>query len=462
MVPSFLTRRILATVAVLGALAACTPTSTTTITTVAERRVAALPGDAATMNRFTAARPNAPVRSNAAIAADFLDLSFAMESGRPITRMTRFEGPISISVNGSPPPTLVADLDALIGRLRREAAIDIRRVSAGDGPASITIETLPRARMQRVVPQAACFVVPRVSSWAEFRRARGSRDLDWTTLTGRDRVAVFIPSDVSPQEVRDCLHEEVAQALGPLNDLYRLPDSVFNDDNFHAVLTGFDMLILRTYYDAELANGMTRAEVSARLPGILARLNPGGARAASGNVRATSRAWITAIETALGPGTSEAGRIQAAERAVTIARNAGWEDTRLGFSFFALGRLTLSRDVERSVQAFQTAAAIFERAAPGGIQSAHVDMQMAAFSLSAGRADEALRLTSRALPAATRAENAALLATLQMIRAEALDDVGRTAEARAVRLDSLGWGRYGFGSNAAVGARLSEVAALSP
>jgi hypothetical protein len=49
-----------------------------------------------------------------------------------------------------------------------------------------------------------------------------------------------------------------------------------------------------------------------------------------------------------------------------------------------------------------------------------------------------------------------------MIRAEALDDVGRTAEARAVRLDSMGWGRYGFGSNAAVGARLSEVAALSP
>jgi hypothetical protein len=46
---------------------------------------------------------------------------------------------------------------------------------------------------------------------------------------------------------------------------------------------------------------------------------------------------------------------------VTIARNAGWDDTRLGFSFFALGRLTLSRDVERSVQAFQTAAAIFER-----------------------------------------------------------------------------------------------------
>jgi hypothetical protein len=53
------------------------------------------------MNRFTAARPNAPVRSNAAIAADFLDLSLRHGIGPPITRMTRFEGPISIAVNGS-------------------------------------------------------------------------------------------------------------------------------------------------------------------------------------------------------------------------------------------------------------------------------------------------------------------------------------------------------------------------
>jgi hypothetical protein len=275
-------------------------------------------------------------------------------------------------------------------------------------------------------------------------------------------VAVFIPNDVSPQEVRDCLHEEVAQALGPLNDLYRLPDSVFNDDNFHAVLTGFDMLILRAYYDDDIATGMTRAEVSARLPAILARLNPEGERRPSRTAVATSRAWIDAIETALGPGSSEAQRIRSAERAVTLARNAGWEDTRLGFSHFALGRLTLSRDADRSVQAFQTAASIFGRAAPGGIQAAHVDMQLAAFSLSAGRAEEALRLTERAIPAATGAQNAALLSTLLMIRAEALEDVGRAAEARAVRLDSLGWGRYGFGSNAAVGARLTEVAALSP
>jgi tetratricopeptide (TPR) repeat protein len=176
----------------------------------------------------------------------------------------------------------------------------------------------------------------------------------------------------------------------------------------------------------------------------------------------TPRAWITAIEAALGPGQSDEARVSAAQRALRLAQQRQWTDTRLAFSYFALGRLTLSRDVETSIEAFQSASTIFERVAPNGIQSAHVDMQLAAFALSAGRTEEALRLTERALPAATQAQNASLLSTLLMIRAEALDDVGRASEARSVRLDSLAWGRYGFGSNAAVSARLTEVAALSP
>ncbi len=66
------------------------------------------------------------------------------------------------------------------------------------------------------------------------------------------------------------------------------------------------------------------------------------------------------------------------------------------------------------------------------------------------------------LATAERYENAALLATLMLLRAEALDLTGRVAEARAVRLDSLGWARYGFGSDWAVRAKLREIAALNP
>jgi hypothetical protein len=453
--------RALCLVATLG-LSACV-SSGPPVREVAERRATPeIVGTIPAMNQFGAARPEAPGRSNAEIAADFLDLTFQMESGRQIARMSRFDQPVTVAAAPGGPPSLARDLDRLLHRLRQEAGIDIRQVPHGDGMASITIETLPRNRMQRIVPEAACFVVPRVSSWAEFRRNRTSRTMDWTTLDARERVAVFIPSDVSPQEVRDCLHEEVAQALGPLNDLYRLPDSVFNDDNFNAVLTGFDMLILRAYYSDALRSGMTRAEVRAVLPRLLDRLNPRGAAGAAERAPATPRAWVAAIETALGPGTRDAQRVAAAERALTIARRADLSDARLAFSYFALGRLSLSTDPEASLNAFLAASNIYDRIAPGGIHTAHVDMQLAAFALSSGNAEDALRLTGQAMPAATRAQNAALLSTLLMIRAESLEALGRSSEARQVRLDSLAWGRYGFGNNAAVGARLTEVAALSP
>ena len=49
-----------------------------------------------------------------------------------------------------------------------------------------------------------------------------------------------------------------------------------------------------------------------------------------------------------------------------------------------------------------------------------------------------------------------------MVKAEALDVLGRGDEADEVRLDSLGWARYGFGSDAEVRARAREIAALAP
>ena len=49
-----------------------------------------------------------------------------------------------------------------------------------------------------------------------------------------------------------------------------------------------------------------------------------------------------------------------------------------------------------------------------------------------------------------------------MFKAEALAMQGRDPEAAALRLDSLGWARYGFGSDRNVRARLREIAALNP
>ncbi len=425
-------------------LAACTPGPTGPEDGPEAR--AALPNQDAlpAMKTFSTPRPTPPQRANRDIMRDFLDLSFEMESGRTLPHFSRAEGPVTVRLAGAPPATLTADLDRLIGRLRTEAGLDIRRVSTGD--ATVTIEVVSGARIRRHVPTAACFVVPNISRLADYRAARRLGRTDWTQIKRRDQIAIFVPGDASPQEARDCLQEELAQALGPLNDLYRLADSVFNDDNMHSVLTGFDMLILRAYYAPELSPGMTRAEVAARLPAILSRLNPQGDRIASRDRPATPRAWTRAIQTALGPGTRAAGRRVAAERAVRIAQAAGLADHRRGFGHFVLGKLMQADDPDLARDQFIAADRAYRRSPGTDVHRAHVAVHLASAALDDGRARDALTQVDPYLDIAERHENASLLATLLMLRADALDMTGQTDAAHGTRLDSLGWARYGFGS----------------
>lgn len=443
-------------VLIASVLAGCTTIQPQDIPSRARIAESSLPP----MKGFASARPRAPSQSNANIAADFLSLHFELESGRSLPVFTRFETPITVRVTGKPPASLTPDLRRLLTRLRREAGIDIREVS-GDS-ASITIEAVSRAEIRRALPNAACFVVPNASSLDEFRRNRRSPSNNWSTLQSRDRLAVFLPYDSTPQEIRDCLHEELAQAIGPLNDLYRLPDSVFNDDNVHTVLTGFDMLILRATYAPELHSGMTKADVAAELPDILSRMNPHGDRLPARAISATPRNWINAVQTALGPGASHSARKNAAQTAAATAQQLGWQDHRRAFGYYMLGRMTQLQDPVLAQRYYNSALSYLKRVPAGELHRAYVVTQTAAYAIATGDGDEALRQISPHLDTAARSENAALLATLMLLQAEALDLIGQTEAARSVRLDSLGWARYGFGSDWAVRAKMQEIAALNP
>ncbi|MGR3494295.1 DUF2927 domain-containing protein [Citreimonas sp.] len=449
--------RILAVLAAV-ALGACAQTPAGEFASRAGPRAVApaLPA----MKSFTAPRPRASTASNDDIARDFLDLSFALESGNPLPRMTRFEGPITVRLTGASSPSIQTDLSRLLARLRTEAGIDIRQTRGS--AAQITIQAVRRDDIRAALPEAACFVVPNISSLDEYFRVRGAERTRWSRLQRRERLAIFLPADASPQEARDCLHEELAQAIGPLNDLYRLPDSVFNDDNFHAVLTGYDMLILRVYHDAALSNGMTRAEAAARVPAILARLNPRGEGVAPRALPDTPRAWIDAIQRALGPGAGPVARRRAARDAVRIATDAGWTDHRRGFAHFALGRLIQRTDPAGAQRQFVLAMRHFGGGPETALHRAYAAAQLAGHELARGDGEAALAVLTPHLAIAAEVENAALLATLLLLRAEALEMTGRVSEARAVRLDSLGWARYGFGPDWAVRAKLREIGALPP
>ncbi|MGZ9812414.1 DUF2927 domain-containing protein [Pseudoroseicyclus sp. H15] len=412
------------------------------------------------MRSFSARAAAPPTRSNAEMARDFLDLSFQLESGRDLPIMTRFEEPITLQLTGAVPATLANDLTVLLSRLRSEAGINI---SLTDQPgASIIVEAVPQSELNAAVPRAACFVVPRIQGWQDFLANRRSAALDWATLTKREHASVFIPSDAAPQEIRNCLHEELAQALGPLNDLYRLTDSIFNDDDIHTVLTGFDMLMLKAYYAPELPSGTTRAQAAARLPGLLARYNPAGQSRPSSGYSSTPRAWQDLLETALASSGSPGARRRAAADAVNQAQTLGLSAPQQGIAWYVLGRLELGRDRGRARSAFQNSALLFAQAPDTSLHGAHVALQLAAFALEDGDAEEVLRLTEPAIAVARRAENAALLSTLMMVGAQGLTLLGRNDEAQALTMDSLGWARYGYGADSVVRARQREIEGLSP
>ncbi|MEM8730924.1 MAG: DUF2927 domain-containing protein [Pseudomonadota bacterium] len=443
------------TLAAIG-LASCTTPPKSSVPTRAVVADSTLPP----MKVFANARPKAPIMSNSDIAGDFMALHFQLESGRSLETFTRFEGPISVRVTGAPPASLGPDLTRLLTRLRSEAGIDIREVTSGT--ANITIEAVPREEIRRSLPLAACFVVPNVSSLAEFRRDRRKSKTNWALLETRERLAVFVPNDTSPQEVRDCLHEELAQALGPLNDLYRLSNSVFNDDNVHRVLTGFDMLILRTTYAPELRSGMSRTDVAAQLPSILARYNPQGAGKPRVGVQPTPRTWINAVQTALGPGASPNARRAAAEASLATAAENGWEDHRRAFSHYIVGRMAQVTDGDRAERHYESAVYFLQRSPGTELQRAYITTQTAALDISRGDPARAMTRLNPAIAEAERAENAALLSTLMLLKAEALELLGKPDQARMVRLDSLGWARYGFGADWVVRQKMREISALNP
>lgn len=403
--------------------------------------------------------PQQSVMSNTEFQSIFLDMAFKMESGRVLPVLSRFEGPITVRMIGDVPVSARADLTQLIARLRSEAGLDVREVAA-DQSASINIDFRPRREMARVVPMAACFVVPRLVSFDEYKTNRNGPAVNWTTVIARDKVAVFVPSDSPAQEVRNCLHEEVGQAMGPLNDLYHLPNSVFNDDNLHTTLTSFDMRLLRAYNAPELKSGMNATEVAARLPAVLARVNPRGQGLQGNAYRIAPRSWVAAVEQAFGVGGTPGSRVQAAEQMLNIAMAQGWRDNRLGFSYYAKGRALSTSHPAQAVAAFAEAARIYRTIPGANVQLAHVEMQLAAIALASGQPSQAISFADRAIPVAQSAENALLLATLMLIKAEALENTGNATAAHALRLDSLGWARYGFGSDGQMRARQTEIAKL--
>jgi hypothetical protein len=389
-------------------------------------------------------QPQGVARSNADLAEDFLDLTFELESGETLEGLLRYEAPVRIYVRS-----------AALAPYRRISrpfsnACGARRDWTSPRPSD------PRRRRStsRPCPPRSS---PRLSHRRLLHRARRDQLGRLPAPPGRGPPALVGPA--AARRRRDLParrhhaagrarlhHEEITQALGPANDLYRLPDSIWNDDNFHGIATPFDMLMLRTLYQPEFRSGMTRPEAAAVLPRVLNRVNPRGRGLPRQRRHPESRAWANAIEVALARGVSPQERLGAARVAAEIALEMRPVDHRLEVSLLTLGRLTIRRDPATAARHFAEAYNLSRRRfGDDDVRTAQAGVHVAALAVSTGQPEVALTIAERHLDAARRAQNAILLAGLLSIRAESLLELDREDEARAARLDSLRWARYGFG-----------------
>lgn len=384
-------------------------------------------------------------RANTDIADEFLDFMYVNELGGDTKTFSRFDGPISIRFAQPAPPLASRDLNRLIARLRTEAGIDIR-LGAAEEPVNIYIHRMPMAKLQNLAPNAACLVVPNARNAKEFRAGWRSGKTQWHNVITRTTASVFLPSDQSPEFERDCMHEEVAQALGPLNDLFRVPNTIFNDDDMHGVLTPYDMLILRLAYSPELRIGMSAPQVRARLPGLLARLNPKGEGYAGKN-QTISMEWNNLIREATSANGTDRRRINAAKRAVKFATEQKLGEPRMTFSMLSHARASVGRDPQARVNELQHVLYTYSKTlGPDSIQVAKVSREMAFLLYHLNLVPEAGSFIPAIKKAAQKYQNAELM--FEALHIEALvahsnDDV---AGHKALVAQARGWGLYAFGS----------------
>lgn len=151
-----------------------------------------------------------------------------------VQRLNRLTGhPITMREHGANFHVLFVSEDDRPAALNR-----IRQIEPNINPASLrALETMPRSIM--------CLAVA-------FADAKNSNEYS--------KAIVLIRAEHPPILREACIHEELAQALGLVNDSPHARPSIFNDDDEFARLTTHDEMLLRILYDRRLHAGMSALE----------------------------------------------------------------------------------------------------------------------------------------------------------------------------------------------------------
>jgi hypothetical protein len=227
--------------------------------------------------------PDDPRMSDARLVEDFITVALGREfpeDGARTGRLVRWTRPIRVAGMGPRPQVWSRTLEWHMRRLARISGHPIELRAGGE--VDLIAIFVPRLTADAVAAHADVYrrvfsdeiryeaQMARIAAGALnavcFTSVRVDRDFSITA------AIAFIPLDRGPAVVRQCIIEEMTQALGLPNDSDDVDPSIFNDHSPYVEMTDKDILLLRMLYHPALRPGMTEAQVRRAAPRVLADL----------------------------------------------------------------------------------------------------------------------------------------------------------------------------------------------
>jgi len=410
--------------------------------------------------RLGAALPAGNTRyDNASLARVFVSLAHDMEWGGRRRHLVRYETPISVGLDGPDAARHFSFLDGFLGQIARNSGVAIARSA---GPENMHVRLVEGKRFDALLPTAFCIVAQGDASWDAFSADLGRRSaralLEAEHIT---QMTIFIPDSAPPYLVRNCLLEEIPQALGLANDLYGLGSSIFNDDAAHLWPTKLDYLMLRVLYASEMVTGLDRRETEARALSVLTRFNPAG-KAAPPLPLLRQRSigdWPKLIQNVFSRAASEREAREFAEKALTIVAAHAPMSAQHCHTLITAGRVLSRREPQRALQLFAQARRVCDRAhGVSDVRHARIELESACAMLRLGQFAEVIVATEATWPVLAAHGQDERLAALYSIQAEAL----AVAEPGSARTESVArlaaeWSAYALGPDRRVAACRGKI-----
>ena len=419
---------------------------------------AAPPAAQAPMSAPVAALPAAPplgaalpagttAIGNDSLAGLFTIMAHEIEGNARRPHLVRYEAPVRVVLEGTRGAGYAPFLRGYLNELRNHAGIDI---ALGAGSGNLVVRFVDDDRLARVAPGAICVIAAGNVDWGRFAadplRASAEAIAEATRI---DLMTIFVPGDAPPYRVRNCLLEEIPQALGLSNDLYGLGDSSFNDDGAHIWPTKLDYLMLRLLYVPEMTTGLDRAETRARAAALLDRLNPEGrtaARLPSLRVRGLGE-WSEAMARVFSRRASPRDRVKQVDKALTLVQAKAPGSPQHCHTLVTAGRVLSQPDPRRAIGLLDEAATVCNIAhGQSDVRLARIQLEKVCALLRLGRYDKVIDTAEIVWPVLAAHGQDERLAALYTIQSDALaatePGAARTAQAATMARD---WSAYAVG-----------------